>query len=735
MKRITAVFSVLALIISVSAVNSFASSPVISIDSKEVYAGETAELDVHIQGNPGIVAMYLDIRYDSRLTLTDVKDKGLFKDSLFSDDISAVPMVLSWDDSLSQADSTANGTVAQLVFSVPKGTPAGAYTVSVSYDKNEIYNSKLENVDFSVVNGTITVKQNIAFEDSYEAYRSGDYFYFIRGTTVLDIKNKSQTGTYITDQEGIMSDDKFLCSGNTVCFPDNSTYTCVLSGDVNGDGNITAADARLTLRNSVGLEIFNIWQTEASDVDFSKKTTSSDARLILRASVGLEDPDVWIMGFSTEFIDVSKELALTDKSIVTTETNYYAAGSFITSQLKAFNTKIDLKEYSVNLNDAKLLIKEFVNVVPELFYVVNSVKVISRDNIIESFEFTFIDNAEEKSEDYKNLIASIASRADKNWSTVQKVLFFHDYLCSNYSYDDSLSVYDAYSMITLGKGVCQAYALLFKALLAYHGIDSKYVTSEKMNHGWNIVKIASRWYHVDVTWDDPQNDRYGLAYHKNMLLSDSAIEKTGHKEWYSFGGNETCDSTYYDDYFWIDITSPFVNLNNKWYYIDNYSSMYAIFEWNENGGNNIVRSFSSKWTSVPDGAWAGCYSGFGVYDNKLVYNTSDAVISYDPQTDVHELLYKENLSRQIFGMTVKDKIYINLDTSPDSANPDIRAIDIMYTGDCDGNGSFNAKDYTVLLRYCAGYSSDCMIINSDFDLNGKVNIKDADALRRFIVNG
>lgn len=67
--------------------------------------------------------------------------------------------------------------------------------------------------------------------------------------------------------------------------PETPEYTL---GDVDNDGSITAADARLALRASVGLEMFNELQTLAADTDKNKEITAADARMILRASVGLE---------------------------------------------------------------------------------------------------------------------------------------------------------------------------------------------------------------------------------------------------------------------------------------------------------------------------------------------------------------------------------------------------------------------------------------------------------------
>lgn len=63
-------------------------------------------------------------------------------------------------------------------------------------------------------------------------------------------------------------------------------------GDVDEDGTISSADARMALRASVGLEDLNEIQEKAADVDTDGTISSADARLILRASVGLEQlPD------------------------------------------------------------------------------------------------------------------------------------------------------------------------------------------------------------------------------------------------------------------------------------------------------------------------------------------------------------------------------------------------------------------------------------------------------------
>lgn len=62
----------------------------------------------------------------------------------------------------------------------------------------------------------------------------------------------------------------------------------VMLGDVNGDGKLTAADARLALRISAKLETPTDVQFTAADYNKDRKITAADARSILRKSAKLE---------------------------------------------------------------------------------------------------------------------------------------------------------------------------------------------------------------------------------------------------------------------------------------------------------------------------------------------------------------------------------------------------------------------------------------------------------------
>ena len=64
-----------------------------------------------------------------------------------------------------------------------------------------------------------------------------------------------------------------------------------LKGDIDDNGKLSAADARLALRASVGLEKYAAGSRTftAADADGDGKISAADARLILRAAVKLED--------------------------------------------------------------------------------------------------------------------------------------------------------------------------------------------------------------------------------------------------------------------------------------------------------------------------------------------------------------------------------------------------------------------------------------------------------------
>ncbi len=131
----------------------------------------------------------------------------------------------------------------------------------------------------------------------------------------------------------------------------------------------------------------------------------------------------------------------------------------------------------------------------------------------------------------KSVIKKLISKED---SDVKKVKLIHDWLVQNATYDLTATSnevtpdvsYSAVGIILYKKGVCSGYAEAFHVFMTLMGIDCRYVTGTGNggNHAWNLVKLDNKWYHIDVTWDDPTPDIGGISYNY-FLLTDSQMEK------------------------------------------------------------------------------------------------------------------------------------------------------------------------------------------------------------------
>jgi len=105
---------------------------------------------------------------------------------------------------------------------------------------------------------------------------------------------------------------------------------------------------------------------------------------------------------------------------------------------------------------------------------------------------------------------------------VSKVKLLYEYICTHYTYDETLTKFSAYDGLTTGKMVCQGYALLTYKVMWKAGIPCRIVTgiSDRENHAWNIVQLDGVWYNIDTTWDAV--DELGKAMTWNYFLKSPA---------------------------------------------------------------------------------------------------------------------------------------------------------------------------------------------------------------------
>ncbi len=330
----------------------------------------------------------------------------------------------------------------------------------------------------------------------------------------------------------------------------------------------------------------------------------------------------------------------------------------------------------------------------------------------------------------------ILSQVGSSWSEVEKALFLHDYLAANYAYDSNSEIFDLYNFLTKKKGVCQAYTDLYQYLLNKVGVEASAVASDSMNHTWNVVKIGEKWYHVDITWDDPlsqdQQDYYGVARHDFFLLSDQAIREREHSDWYWITEEQVCDDPSFEQAYWKDSIAPVAVCGGKWYYIGN-NGIYCT----ENPAA-VLLPFDQKWSVAGAPAYFSiAFSGLASFDGRLFYNTPSEIRFFDPVSGKTETLYTlPEEGSQIFGLTMSDGIIQYVAESTPGKISEIKTLKVNLPdmlGDINGDLAVNTKDAVSFGRMLAGWSGiSCSLKTGDIDGDQAVNVKDCVLLKRWL---
>ena len=245
-------------------------------------------------------------------------------------------------------------------------------------------------------------------------------------------------------------------------------------------------------------------------------------------------------------------------------------------------------------------------------------------------------------------------------SDIEKALAVHDYLALNAEYD-----YERYLQDTLPQesytikgvmidkiGVCQSYAYAYKYILLRAGVDCVLVSSDEMQHMWNLVQIDGEWYHVDVTWDDPVWDRFGRVLHTSFLCSDTDISskeggKSPHIGWVS---DITCTSTAYDKAFFKNTTSAVVFDDDYMYVSYDSSGVIAAVDRENNDEQKTLYTVKDKWR-VKSGYYPGSFAKLSIFRERLYFNLPGKIVSM--MTDGSDVQTEYTSSVNIWGIVLR----------------------------------------------------------------------------------
>ena len=320
----------------------FENEPTIVVGNAEAAPGETVRIPIELANNPGVIVMGIMVGYDENLTLLGFEDTGLLPGQLHSTVIEN-PQPLFWGNTTS-GNCTENGVIIYLEFKVADDAAPGTYSITVTYDYEnyDIYNYDGEPIEFAVQNGAVTVAaaqpemHTVTFKDwdgtvlkTQEVQYGGDaeapadptrtgYTFtgwdkeFTNITADLVVTAQYEINTYTVtfkDWDGTVLKTQEVQHGGDAEAPADPTrvgYTFTgwdkaftnitadlvvtaqyeMLGDVDGDGNVSMADALTILR--MAMDILPVENQQIADVDGDGFITSMDALLALRFAMHIE---------------------------------------------------------------------------------------------------------------------------------------------------------------------------------------------------------------------------------------------------------------------------------------------------------------------------------------------------------------------------------------------------------------------------------------------------------------
>ena len=364
---------------------------------------------------------------------------------------------------------------------------------------------------------------------------------------------------------------------------------------------------------------------------------------------------------------------------------YRDFAEYLVSELRMCNTDIAVGDYNLSKNVIGAIFFSVVTETPDLFYVFSTRfqttanystgKVVS----IRPEYYFDIEDIPAEIEKFNNKADYILSGVDPNWNDVIKARYLHDMLAHYTEYDTKyetindkdyeefrreMRIYTAYGAIVENNAVCEGYALAYNYLLSKVGIRGYYIQSIKQRHAWNMVQIDGRFYHVDITHDDPTYDTLGKVNHDNFFKSDNWFNNDNnddHSEWIT---NLKADNTAFDNAWWNNVSTMIYRYNGYDYYVNQHytSSVYAALSRRNasTGAEEVLTILRTRWAvkDIPNAFW----------DRAFSYLTSDGTYLYFNDTD--------NVYRMAINGTTVEKIY----TEPSSNQNDIYGIAIKMDG-------------------------------------------------------
>lgn len=194
-------------------------------------------------------------------------------------------------------------------------------------------------------------------------------------------------------------------------------------------------------------------------------------------------------------------------------------------------------------------------------------------------------------------------------SEAKKIIKIHDYICNHvdYAYNSTEEqIYTAYGALCTGKAVCQGYAVLFYRLCKEAGLSVRIIsgTGNGGAHAWNIVRIGSKYYNVDCTWDGQDT----ATYNEFLLKSEADFRDHTRKSWKVAG-------SHYLDYTSAEFNAQYPMTEKSWEESD--ETTYAHSEEETSGAVTLKAQWNDPVLGQPATFHVSATGGSGNYKFRM----------------------------------------------------------------------------------------------------------------------
>lgn len=308
-----------------------------------------------------------------------------------------------------------------------------------------------------------------------------------------------------------------------------ASYAADLRFDLNGDGFVNARDAYYVLTES----LLNDNKDPKLDANKDGFVNAKDAYYVLLVAMEIIVPEPEV----TEPEAPAAESILDDYSkkwcySLLTD-NQKAAYEVLVKGILKCQTQIDLLDCNITQNDYSKAFAAILADNPHVISTRGKGSVMSSGGRLSYIRYDYSVTAAECSSTMKAIeknTAEVIAEAKTLTTEYDRVKLFHDWIINRTDYISNGELYNwrLDGPIIYAKSVCEGYSKAFSYLCQSVGIECVLVsgTADGGGHMWNMVKVDGKWYHMDVTWDDPlTSDGKPVLRYNYFLISEAKIKE------------------------------------------------------------------------------------------------------------------------------------------------------------------------------------------------------------------